>query len=246
MRNSARLSDGRLDPRSVTFFETFGYLHLAGYFADDIADIGAAFDEVVARTEVSAAANNEEMFGALAVGRAVTIHHELNFGTARRIVPQILDLDDRLGALKTDPRILSLVDALLPESHYSGSDGNIFDGDTGWHCDLYGSPIGRNAIKFFFYLDPLDAESGALRIVPGTSHYESPFAEGVRKHLSGNDRIEKTYGISWKDVPAVIVNTQPGDLVVGDLRNMHATVNGRPGRRMFAFTFSEADTDAQG
>ena len=48
-----------------------------------------------------------------------------------------------------------------------GSDGNYYVGDTAWHPDGLGEYLyGR--IKVSFYLDGVQADTGCLRVIPGS------------------------------------------------------------------------------
>ena len=71
-----------------------------------------------------------------------------------------------------------------PEVLGVGIDANRYVGDTGWHPDSASSR--QMAVKYIFYLDELTAETGALRVIPG-SHLLTgqerelllPLAEGL-------------------------------------------------------------------
>ena len=47
-----------------------------------------------------------------------------------------------------------------------GTDVNRYVGDTGWHPDT--GDERQIAVKYIFYLDPVDASTGALRVIPGS------------------------------------------------------------------------------
>ena len=97
--------------------------------------------------------------------------------------------------IANDARIHQPIEQLLgPDYIFSEhNDGNYYVGDTGWHPDMGWDPnipAGRNdpyrvngpmkdhyvpSIKVGFYLDPVDADTGALRVIPGA--HRGPFHE---------------------------------------------------------------------
>lgn len=214
---------GALTPQQLRFFKTFGFLHIPGFLGQDVEKITDAFEDVFASTP------------------SVETRTDTHFGQRRLAIGNFLENDPRLHALETDPRIRGVVDSILgPESEYCQTDGNILYCDSAWHCDIYGSPLDRFHIKLFFYLDVLDGESGALRMIPGTNHYNSKFAVRLRRELVYED-VAKVFGVSVDQIPAWTIPNQPGDLVVGNYRTIHATFNGIPRRRLFTMNYREAE-----
>src|SRR5262249_11099144 len=140
-----------------------GFVCLRGLFADSIAEITDEFESVWARVGAQRP-------------------HD---GTKRSIYMPFIDQSELLSRLIDDPRLHDVATAVLGEDfNYVGCDGNFSVGDTGWHHD------GREQlrfIRFFFYLDPLDAASGALRVIPGTHKLGDAFADGVVEALGPYD-----------------------------------------------------------
>ena len=107
----------------------------------------------------------------------------------------------------------------------NGTDAHFAVGNTNWHADTGWQPDAVNeqrGIKYHFHLDSVRAETGALRFIPG-SHL-----------LRGSER--KSFGESIEnvpvaDVPCQPVPTDPGDVILFDIRTWHASFGGRPGRR---------------
>jgi Phytanoyl-CoA dioxygenase (PhyH) len=91
--------------------------------------------------------------------------------------------------------------------------GVLYFGHSGWHND---TGLGVRGVKFVAYLEPLEADSGALRVLPG-SHRATPAALG---HLHSLD-------IGVFEVPSQVLATQPGDVIVFDPLLWHATSGGR-------------------
>jgi ectoine hydroxylase-related dioxygenase (phytanoyl-CoA dioxygenase family) len=216
-----------LTPRS-NFFDTFGYLYLPGFLADDIGWISTEFDAVWARR--------------------TDVHHD---GTHRTIYPDSFFNASRvLARLIEHPLISSVCDELLgPGIAYYGGDGNYYSGDTRWHRDVFNIPDGQEGksivrhIKIAFYLDPLTPSTGALRVIPGSHHLADSFAQELDDLLIDHrdDAV-----VPPQDVPAVALTITPGDIVVFDHRMMHASFGGGPARRMFTMNlFERCDTSRQ-
>ena len=62
--------------------------------------------------------------------------------------------------------------------NYSGSDGNFYVGDTLWHSDGYRESK-YLSFKMAFYLDPVTAKSGCLRVIPGSHKYGDVFGNSL-------------------------------------------------------------------
>ena len=175
-----------------------------GLLADKIEAITAAFEELIA-----------------AHGGA---EHE---GEARLSVAPFLNHSPYLCTLLDDPRIDGIARGLCGEDYqYWNSDGNYYVDETRWHSD--GSSwseheqrnIDRDEPFFFFklalYLDPLDGESGALRLIPGSHLVGDAYADGLQEQLTAQ-RSEDDAALSplWQGaaLPAHVCCTQPGDVV---------------------------------
>lgn len=222
-------TDGyRLEPAQVRFFETFGFLRLPGLFAPEIDDIVAGFEDVFAAHE--------------AFEHTAEVHFDQPRAT---IGPAFIDRDPRLAALRHDPRVVGITRSLIGDRcDWFESDGNLYDCDTSWHCDTYTAPMNVFHLKLLFYLDPLDADTGALRVIPGTNHFLSEYARTLRASLEPWNRIEEVFGIRPDEVPSVTIETQPGDLLAVNFRTMHAALHTRPRRRMFSINFREPQQPA--
>lgn len=98
-----------------------------------------------------------------------------------------------------------------------------FLGNANWHTDL-GPDV--EGVKFLAYLEPRAAHDGALRVVPGSHHRDVRAA--VHRYL-GNDPRHQGYPAEpdrWA-VPAVALETAPGDVIAFDMHMLHASVGGR-------------------
>ncbi|MCC5952377.1 MAG: phytanoyl-CoA dioxygenase family protein [Acidimicrobiia bacterium] len=218
----------RLTPQQLAYFTTFGYLRIPGLFAEDIDAIAAGFDEVMATNETW---DSNEW---------------LHFEQKRSIVPRFIDRHPTLDALRSDPRILGVVTSIIgPTYEYAESDGSLFFCDTSWHPDFYGAPIDQFHLKLSFYLDPLTAATGAIRMIPGTNHHPSPYARTLYRTLQKPDEIRDAFGVDYDQIPSVAVESKPGDLLLWNYRTIHASFGGSDGRRLFSVSFRQP-RDEQG
>lgn len=129
------------------------------------------------------------------------------------------------ASLLEDPRFYSVAEQLYGDDVIGiGTDANRYVGDTSWHPDHRANPDEDCfGVKFAFYLDPVDATSGALRLIPGS--HERSFHE----HLSAS---MPELNLAVDEVPACVCPSNPGDVVAFDMRCWHASHGGATGRRM--------------
>ena len=128
-------------------------------------------------------------------------------------------------------------DLLGGEAYPHSSDGNLAHAvDVRWHPDLYAAPLEVPHIKIIFYLDSQTADSGALRVIPGTNHWNETFAQNVRTSTV-RDRPVEVYGVEPQDLPSFVIETEPGDVIVNSYRTLHASFNGGLRRRYFTIGY---------
>jgi hypothetical protein len=194
------------------FFDTFGFLVLRGAFKEDIGWITEEFEAIFRRREES-------------------MPHD---GTKRSCIVPFIDQSEKLCTLLDDARICGATAGLLGQDfNYLGGDGNFYVGDTGWHSD--GGASEATFLKIAFYLDEVGAESGCLRVIPGSHRFEDHF--GAQCHQVS--KCEQNYGVTMKDVPAVPLASQPGDVVIFNHKLKHAAFGGGKRRRMFTLNMCE-------
>ena len=109
--------------------------------------------------------------------------------------------------------------------------GVRYSGNTPWHSDSI-SPLA--SVGFLAYLEPLGGENGALRVLPGSHHPE--YRDALCK--VGVD------GSAGPTVPAYVVTTEPGDLIVLDEHLFHASFGGWT-RRQWRVDFVKAPESAE-
>ena len=86
---------------------------------------------------------------------------------------------------------------------------------------------------FLAYLEPVGADSGALRVIPGSHHPK--FSEAIRG-------IGATC-LQNPTRPGHVVETEPGDMVLLDERILHASFGGGIRRQWRVDYLSAADTE---
>jgi hypothetical protein len=208
-----------ISDRDRAFFRIFGYLHIPGWFANDIGWITEEFSRAMAE-----------------------LPHD---GSRRTIYPGwFIGATPRLATLLEHPRMTAVCEALLgPGYGLFGSDGNYYSGDTGWHSDAFAQWPDKSTarhLKVALYLDALTRDSGALRVIPG-SHWEGDrFCDLLQRELP--EWIpERALTMPGRDVPATAIESRPGDLVCFDHRIKHASFGGANSRRMFTLNWVEGD-----
>ena len=218
----------KLTKKQLNFFDTFGFLAFPGLFLDDIENITSAFEDVWSR-------NGGGHFGQ---------EHD---GAQRSALIQFIDQDEYLSALIDDPRIDEVCASVLGDDYnYTGSDGNFYVGDTMWHSDGYRKSKYRS-FKMAFYLDPVDATSGCLRVIPGSHKHGDLFANSLEEvHTardSSNNPSDEIWGVDVNEVPAVPLEITPGDLVMFNHQIKHSSWGVGERRRMFTLNFEERYAD---
>ena len=144
-----------------------------------------------------------------------------------------------------DDRIYMIgVDLLGPDIILNATEGNLHVGDTQWHGAV-DRPHPVPAVKIAFYLEPNTKETGALRVIPGSHKPEfgKMFEPLGRQH---EDPSVMPFGVPGEEIPSVVLETQPGDLVVFPERLWHGAFGGRPGRTQHAINYhANPATDEQ-
>lgn len=169
-------------------------------------------------------------------------------GTARSCILPFIDQTEYLSSLIDDPRVDGIFTSLLGDDYnYLGSDGNFYVGDTNWHSDtdwtgkMRGAPP-RVFYKMALYLDPVTASSGALRVIPGSQRYGDHYAEDLQAMLR---QAPEKLGIPGSAVPAVSLDSNPGDVVVFNQNTKHSAWGGSNRRRMFTINCTRRYADEE-
>ena len=188
-----------LSPQQLNFIETFGYFYFPGLAGDRIDEIIEAFEQVWIDLEVE--------------------HPE----TQRTTIYPFLGQSEYLSSLLGDDRIDGIFSSLLGRDYaHLGSSGIFFVNDTAWHSDTpWKGPV--YDYKIGLYLDPLTASTGALRLMPGSHKYGDAHADTLQETMSqlkgsrywmNTEKLAAVYGLDGPSVPAVAIESQPGDVIL--------------------------------
>ncbi|MCB1104994.1 MAG: phytanoyl-CoA dioxygenase family protein [Opitutaceae bacterium] len=211
-----------LSEQQIAFFQTFGFLAFPGLLKDRIDEIIREFTTIFQKR------------GGGHDGRP----HD---GRKRSCIVPFLDQSAVLCTLLDDPRISGIASSLLGDDfNYMPSDGNYYSGDTGWHSDGWHRETMH--IKIAFYLDPLTRDTGCLRVIPGSHRIGDKFADDLHEQLN---KSAKFWGMEGKDVPAIALETQPGDILVFNHNTKHAAFGGNGWRRMFTMNLCQRYPEAR-
>jgi len=205
----------KLNKDQINFFHTFGFILLEDLFLDKIDDIKKSFEEVF---------------------KEKTKNQNLNFSNVERVcIPQFIDLHENLSNLLDDERIIGIGESILGRDfNYMGSDGNYYNSHTSWHSDGWGSNILH--IKLAFYLDHLKHNKGCLKVLPGSHHIGDEYSKNLNNSFVKSNSYIKKLG---SKIPAVSLETRPGDLICFNHNLKHSSYGGGKKRRMFTINLSQ-------
>ncbi len=206
----------KLTEQQIRYFETFGFLVFRGLFADKVDRITNEFE----RTHAEFSEDND-------------------FKNRTECVP-FIDSNEYLSALIDDPILDGMAISLMGDDYnYHTSDGNYYVGDTQWHSDRY-RPQPVLTLKAAFYLDPVDRDSGCLRVIPGSHRFGDTFGDLLQEVVqdSRKEQCEKLWGVCGSEVPAVALESKPGDVLVFNHRTKHSSWGGSTHRRMFTINYA--------
>lgn len=179
-----------LTRQSADAFRTFGFVVLRQFF--EPAPLAAEIDDVMA-----------EGLGADVAGNGDIQFQYVPMMTAE--TPVSLSVLDRAEAVAA----ALLAGPVLP----TRAKGVRYIGDTQWHTDS-DSPL--TSVGFLAYLEPVGAESGALRVLPGSHHPQ----------LGDAIRALGAAGLAALALPDHVVATEPGDIILLDEHLFHASFGG--------------------
>ncbi len=214
----------QLSQHQINFFETFGYLKLPGLFKEDVAKLEALFEAAFA----------------LRTAEIIDWRPQAPRFKNRTTMLQFIERDPEFCSLLDDPRIDNIFASLCGADYaFRGSEGNIFDCGTSWHSDSYGALFKYQNVRIAFYLDDVDADSGALRFIPGSHYMGQSFANKLTGYLEDGDTFERDLGLDDRDIPSAVLASKPGDVLVFNYAIKHAAFYEGNARRMFTLWASE-------
>jgi len=194
-------------------FETFGFLLLKDFIpSDEMQPLIDAFDETMTKAN-----------GGVPWQRAEGNHYVVPFYRHNPAVYHRL-LDDE--------RISEVVEDLLGEDFvFHAAAGHHRWGGTGWHHDSL-PPEGLTHLKVVFYLQPVRADTGCLRVLPG-SHFP-PLRERMERwyELHGatiGSAAKESDTIAWP--AAIALESDPGDAVIFNTKIYHGAIGDGADRR---------------
>ena len=204
------------------YFDTFGFLFMRQLFSPkEMTAITREVDDVL----------SEDRQGQPVPGEGQT-------------VVKIVERRPLLTQLAEDDRIYTTIEGLLGSGFiWGGSESHITTVDhLRWHADRPGEEeLGYIRIKVMIYLDPLDKDSGCLRVIP-TSH-RLPLhmeIEPDRRHQYGP--IVMPFGVAGEDMPCFPLESHPGDVIFFNQCLWHAVFKASTGRHYFALKFAAKPT----
>lgn len=163
-----------------------------------------------------------------------------------------------LAALPEDPRYYKIAEQLLGgEIIGSQCGGCLYVGDTRWHPDRVPDGRYKTAVidkpkeysrysnhnfgcKFALYLEAVDANTGALRVLPRS--HQQPFYGELRK-IPGITDAENVHSL-----PGFVCATEPGDVLIFNHSCWHASLGGKSGRPMISagyYAYPRTEDQAQ-
>ena len=209
-----------LTPGQVAHFETFGFLFLRQAFSrDEIEDVTREVEELLEKDRGGSPRAQE-----------------------KQSISPFVELSPQLSLLAEDDRIYGTVEQLLGSGFiWAGSEGQLTGWSTlphvGWHADRHGErELGYDRVKVMLYLDAVTANHGALRIIPGSHRKPMHMDLEVLHGLEAEDA--SPFGVDGPDMPGLVLESSPGDVVFFNHNLYHAMFNGWAGRRYIALKYA--------
>ena len=208
-----------ITPQQKAFFDTFGFIRLRQQFSAE--EMEALSREVDKLFEEQRGGGPDQDQG----------------------IDDIIEQGEVMTRMLVDDRIFGTVEALLgPGFIWNGSEGNLsFTGATGtgehrWHTDRPNEPH-ATTYSFHLYLEQLRADTGALRVIPG-SHKPTLHDDLLPLNEQTADSSMKVYGLGPMDIPGVVIESDPGDIVFFSQKIYHGVYGMQPGRRYLKLRFA--------
>lgn len=217
-----------LSPSQIEYFNVFGVLILRNVLSkDEVRKLNAEWDARLATTTDGSVQGSKKY-----------IMSWPNLGPDTPFA----------GSLLEDPRVNEIVESIYPDGFYGVScNSSSKVGETPWHPDSNFPNF--HGIKVVTYLQTLNGENGALRVIPGSHRYpihdeikqfkmrKTEF-DGVKREKKVDDaNAETNGGLAIGEVPALACATNPGDIIVFDFRIWHASTGGAYDRRLLSMIF---------
>jgi hypothetical protein len=217
------MSSFGLTPPQRRFLDTFGYLHLRGLLADAIDRIRTGFERLLIENGGAAYAGEHRF----------TISPGINWS------------EDLCRDFLDAPQVDGVLSSVLGRDYqYWNSELHYCAGDTPWHTDSPWPEDRRTPTwyELLVYLDPLTAETGALRVLPGSHHVQDAFAGLFHRGIMDDAASAlvdpaHAWGVDGPDVPAIALPSEPGDVILLNHMTAHASFGGVARRRLMTAVF---------
>jgi len=219
-----------LNEEQVQQYNVFGFVKLQNFFtADEQRTIRAEFDHR------AAVASSDEPFD----------------GTQKQSFDMLGDETPFMTALFYSDRFVNTAEQLVGPVIGFTVDASRRVTDTVWHYDGGGNEAG--GVLFANYLQPLCADTGALRFIAGSHlqpwHGRLDTLEAIGSQWSREaatpQEVKRAFD-AIDDVPAYACETEPGDVIAFDYRTFHASLGGSQDRHMCTFNYyTEPNTPAE-
>jgi len=207
-----------LTEEQIAQFKTFGFVILKNVFTDDeLRTIQSEFDSR------ATLASSYEPFD----------------GTKRQNFNMMGDTTPFFASLLEDPRFAEAAVQMYGRVIGQNADANRYVTNTYWHYDA-GAYEGYG-VKFAMYLQSVRADTGALRVIPGS--HKQPWFEDLDsrpplKYAWARQDFSRAEADDVIDsIPAYVCESDPGDVVAFDLRIYHASVGGSSDRQMCTLVY---------
>lgn len=205
----------RLTPQQLAFIDTFGYLSFPELLKDKIEIIQKEFEAVW--TERGGGMDGKPHAARCARSSCRSLTRANIFPVCLMI--RVSTVSSAACWARTS--ITSAAMAIFMSAIRPGIPTEIWAGGS----------IGTPRLKYYkmaFYLDPLTRSNGALRVIPGSHRFGEGYAEGLEKQIRQSQAV---WGISGAEVPAIPLETTPGDVVVFNFATKHSAWGGGNQRR---------------
>jgi phytanoyl-CoA dioxygenase PhyH len=186
--------------QDVDWFRSFGYLVLRGFLEPEL--VAELREELVST-----------MLGVL--GDRYRERPSMS-GMAGHYICLLGPWAPRTVELVDSRRLVGLAERLVGGSVLPSpcdTQGIVYFDHAPWHTD---AGIRIRGVKFVTYLEPLDPDNGALRVIPGS-------------HRLPDQALRRLYSpdLAVPDAPGQVLSTEPGDVIAFDPLLYHASWGGR-------------------
>ena len=218
--------DSMLTPEQVYQFKTFGFVIMRSMLtSDELKTIQTEFDRR------SAEASSYEPFD----------------GTKRHSFNMMGNDTPLFASLLEDPRFAEAAEQFFGDVIGHSAAANRYVTNSSWHYDS-GCYEGYG-VKFAMYLQPVRADTGALRVIPG-SHKRPWFDElderpPLRYAWARQDFARAEAPEVIGSIPGFACESDPGDVVAFDERLWHASIGGSNDRQMCDLVYINYPTGPQ-